>query len=171
MCKNDANKASSESILIFSDIEQAMMQRALQLAKDAAQAGEVPVGAVVYSNDGKIIGEGHNQTIHQNDMTAHAEIVAMRQAATALANYRLSSYHIAVSLEPCTMCIGAILHARLASLIFAATDPKTGACGSVLHIPDNPILNHQTQIKSGLFADQSTALLHDFFNKKRQTKT
>ena len=160
MCSNGAADS-------FSDIEHSMMRRALALAAAAADAGEVPVGAVIWANDGKIVGEGRNETLAANDIGAHAEMFALRRANAALGNYRLPGLHIAVSLEPCPMCAGAIFQARLATLIFAAADTKTGACGGVVDLSANTRLNHQTTVRGGLFADTAAALLKDFFRCRR----
>ena len=143
------------------------MQLALTQAAAAAQAGEVPVGAVVLK-DGKVIATGRNAPIEGHDPTAHAEIVALRAAALVLGNYRLDGCELFVTLEPCAMCAGAMLHARLKRVVFGATDPKTGAAGSVVNLFSNDQLNHQTQVQGGLLADECTALLQDFFKKKRE---
>lgn len=145
------------------------MHMALALAREAAAAGEVPVGAVVVK-DGQVIASGRNAPIGTHDPTAHAEIVVLRAAAQALGNYRLDGCELFVTLEPCTMCSGAILHARLARVIYGATDPKTGAAGSVLNLFSQPSLNHHTQVQSGVFAGASTALLQKFFANKRAEK-
>jgi tRNA(adenine34) deaminase len=143
------------------------MQLALTLAGDAAQAGEVPVGAVVLKN-GVLIASGRNAPIEGHDPTAHAEIVALRAAAVALGNYRLDDCELFVTLEPCAMCAGAMLHSRLKRVIFGATDPKTGAAGSVINLFANPQLNHHTQVQGGVLADACAHVLQDFFKKKRK---
>jgi tRNA(adenine34) deaminase len=142
------------------------MQLALSLAAAAAQAGEVPVGAVVLKN-GELIATGRNAPVSSHDPTAHAEIVALRAAAQVLGNYRLDDCELFVTLEPCAMCAGAMLHARLKRVVFGATDPKTGAAGSVVHLFSNAQLNHQTQVQGGVLADECASLLQDFFRKKR----
>jgi tRNA(adenine34) deaminase len=142
------------------------MQEALQLAAQAAAAGEVPVGAVVV-RDGVIIGRGYNQPITQADSTAHAEIMAMREASRALGNYRLAECDLFVTLEPCVMCAGAIMHARIKRVIYGASDPKTGACGSVTDLFAQPLLNHHATVSGGLLADAAVALLQEFFAKRR----
>ena len=144
------------------------MQIALDLAQQAAAAGEVPVGAIVVK-DGTIIGRGSNAPITTNDPTAHAEIRAMRDAAQHLGNYRLVDCTLYVTLEPCAMCSGAIQHARIAKLIYGASDPKTGACGSVLNLMAEPKLNHHTEITGGILAEQCGALLSSFFSARRKT--
>jgi tRNA(adenine34) deaminase len=142
------------------------MQEALEQARAAAAAGEVPVGAVVVK-DGRVIAIGRNQPVQNHDPSAHAEIVALRAAALALGNYRLDGCELFVTLEPCAMCVGAILHARLKRLVFGAPDAKTGAAGSVVNLFDNAQLNHQTQVQGGVLAHESTQLLQDFFQQRR----
>jgi tRNA(adenine34) deaminase len=144
------------------------MQAALQQAELAYQVGEVPVGAVVLDAEGRIIGQGFNRTITDHDPTAHAEIVALRQAAAALGNYRLPGASLFVTLEPCAMCMGAMLHARIRRVVYAATDPKTGACGSVLCVHAYPQLNHQTSVTGGLLAAECGDLLRQFFRERRR---
>ena len=143
------------------------MQIALDLAQQAAAAGEVPVGAIVVK-DGVIIGRGSNAPITTHDPTAHAEIRAMRDAAQHLGNYRLVDCTLYVTLEPCAMCSGAIQHARIAKLIYGASDPKTGACGSVINLMAEPKLNHHTKISGGVLAEQCGALLSSFFSVRRK---
>ncbi len=145
------------------------MQMAINMANKAAENGEVPVGAVVVK-DGAVIGVGSNSPINNNDPTAHAEIIAIREAAANIGNYRLVDCHLYVTLEPCAMCMGAILHARISKVYFAATDPKTGACGSIINLLDEPQLNHHTESESGLLAEECSHLLSDFFRKKRKEK-
>lgn len=140
---------------------------ALDLARQAAAAGEVPVGAIVVK-DGTIIGRGSNAPITTHDPTAHAEIRAMRDAAQHLGNYRLVDCTLYVTLEPCAMCSGAIQHARIAKLIYGASDPKTGACGSVVNLMAEPKLNHHTEISGGVLAEQCGALLSSFFSERRK---
>jgi tRNA(adenine34) deaminase len=148
-------------------IEQGYMQQALAQAQLAFDAGEVPVGAIVVK-DGVVIARGYNQPIGRHDPTAHAEIVALRAAAAALGNYRLTGCELYVTLEPCVMCCGAMLHARLARVVFGASDPKTGAGGSVLNLFANGQLNHQTGIGGGVLADECGALLRRFFGERRK---
>jgi tRNA(adenine34) deaminase len=142
------------------------MHAALTGARLAAEAGEVPIGAVVVHN-GAIIARGQNRVLRDIDPTAHAEIVALRAAATVLANYRLSGCTLYVTLEPCAMCAGAMIHARIDRLVFAAADPKAGACGSVLSVVNHPQLNHQMQLQHGIAADESAELLRKFFRERR----
>jgi len=142
------------------------MQLALDIAKKAAQNNEVPVGAIV-AKDGIVIGRGSNSPIESHDPTAHAEIIAMRQAAAYLGNYRLVDCTLYVTLEPCVMCAGAIQHARLTKLVYGATDPKTGACGSVVNLMNEPKLNHHTEVVSGVLAQECGAILSDFFKARR----
>lgn len=142
------------------------MLLALELASRAQAAGEVPVGAVVVL-DGKIIGRGYNAPISRNDPTAHAEMMALRDAAQNIGNYRLVGCELFVTLEPCLMCAGAIMHARIARLVYGARDPKTGACGSVLNAFADPRLNHHTEVKVGVLADECGLMLSDFFAMRR----
>lgn len=142
------------------------MDLALAQARLAQQAGEVPVGAVVL-RDGVVVGVGRNAPIGSHDPTAHAEIVAMRAAARALGNYRLDGCEVFVTLEPCAMCSGAMLHARVARVVYGATDPKTGAAGSVLNLFGQAQLNHQTEVQAGARAEACAALLRDFFQRRR----
>ena len=143
------------------------MHEALSIARAAAQRGEVPVGAVVV-REGAVIGRGGNSPIAHNDPTAHAEIAALRDAARALGNYRLPGCTLYVTLEPCAMCAGAIQHARLARVVFAAADPKTGACGSVVDLFAEPRLNHHASVTGGVAAAESAALLGAFFAARRR---
>lgn len=145
------------------------MGLALREARAAAEAGEVPVGAVVL-HQGRVVGVGRNAPISDHDPTAHAEIVALRAAAQALGNYRLDDCELFVTLEPCAMCSGAMLHARLKRVVFGAHDPKTGAAGSVLDLFAQPVLNHQTSVQGGVCADECGALLSDFFRQRRQAQ-
>ena len=142
------------------------MQLALAQASEAAKAGEVPVGAVVLK-DGARVAIGRTAPIENHDPTAHAEIVALRAAAQALGNYRLDGCELFVTLEPCAMCVGAMLHARLKRVVFGAPDPKTGAAGSVVNLFANPLLNHQTLVLGGVLADECAAVLQAFFQQRR----
>jgi tRNA(adenine34) deaminase len=142
------------------------MREAMGLAEEAARNGEVPVGAVVVK-DGQVIGRGWNRPISAADPTAHAEIVALREAASHLGNYRLAGCDLYVTLEPCAMCVGAMLHARLARVIFGASDPKTGACGSVVDLPAVERLNHHAAFEGGVLAEECGALLKKFFAERR----
>jgi tRNA(adenine34) deaminase len=142
------------------------MQAALAEARLTAAAGEVPVGAVVV-HEGAIIARGQNRVLRDLDPTAHAEIVALRAAAKVLNNYRLNSCTLYVTLEPCAMCAGAIIHARLDRVVFAATDPKAGAVGSVLSVLNHPLLNHQMQVEQGVLGEESAELLRSFFRERR----
>lgn len=144
------------------------MQAALAEARLAAEAGEVPIGAVIVYQDA-IVARGQNRVLRDNDPTAHAEIVAMRAAAAALKNYRLNGCTIYVTLEPCAMCAGAMIHARLDRLVFAAPDPKAGACGSVLSVINHPRLNHKMWVEQGTGAEESAELLRSFFRERRKS--
>jgi tRNA(adenine34) deaminase len=139
---------------------------ALEEARAAGAAGEVPVGAVVVEN-GVVVGRGQNRVLRDLDPTAHAEIVALREAARTLGNYRLGSCELFVTLEPCAMCAGAMIHARLSRLVYAAADPKAGAAGSVLEVLNHPRLNHQMLVMSGELAEESGELLREFFRQRR----
>lgn len=145
------------------------MERALGLAQQAAAAGEVPVGAVIV-RDGVPLGEGWNQLISAQDPTAHAEILALRMAAARLGNYRLPGCTLYVSLEPCPMCAGALIHARLTRLVFGAADPRTGAAGSVLQLLQNSAFNHQVETRGGVLAEASATLLREFFRARRRKR-
>ncbi len=151
-----------------------MMRRALQLARAAGDMGEVPIGAVVYRaltpDHAQIVGEGANRREIDNDPLAHAEILAIRAAAQAQGDWRLSDLRIAVTLEPCPMCAGAIVNSRLSRLVFAAFDPKAGACGSLMRLTEDPRLNHRVTPLSGILAEESSQLLRDFFRSLRQEK-
>src|SRR5271170_4336941 len=138
------------------------LQSAIAEANDAEANGEVPVGAVIVHKN-KIIGRGQNRVLRDSDPTAHAEIVALRQAGLALKNYRLEDCTLYATLEPCAMSAGAILHARIARLVYATPDPKAGACGSVLSVLNHPQLNHKLDLLPGLLADECSALLTNFF--------
>jgi tRNA(adenine34) deaminase len=142
------------------------MQAALAQARLAAEAGEVPIGAVVV-REGAIVARGQNRVLRDLDPTAHAEIVALRAAAAVLANYRLTGCALYVTLEPCAMCAGAMIHARLDRLVYAAADPKAGAAGSVLSVLNHPQLNHQMKVEQGILADESAELLRSFFRERR----
>jgi len=146
--------------------DQAFMQLALEQAQRAWDMGEVPVGAVVVK-DGQVIAQGFNQPIDKHDPTAHAEIVALRAAAEVLGNYRLPGCELYVTLEPCVMCSGAMMHARLARVVFGAPDPKTGACGSVVNLFEQEQLNHHTGILGGVMAEECGAMLKSFFAARR----
>lgn len=151
---------------LFQESDNVWMKRAMELAKRAADQGEVPVGAVLVSEK-QIIGEGFNCSIGQHDPTAHAEIVAMRNASKALGNYRLPNTTLYVTLEPCIMCAGAMIHARIGRLIHGALDPKAGAIESRTRILDNPFLNHRIQYSGGLFSKECGEILSQFFRARR----
>jgi len=144
------------------------MRHALELARDAGQLGEVPVGCIVYDTaSGRVLGEGFNRRESDNDPLAHAEILAIRAAATALSDWRLNACTLVVTLEPCSMCAGAIVNARLGRLVFGAPDPKAGACGSLLRLTEDPRLNHRVTPLGGVLAAESASLLRDFFHRLR----
>lgn len=160
--KEQATQAADRAL----DDKQAM-GLALEQARLAAALGEVPVGAVVVDADGTVLGLGHNRTIIDHDPSAHAEIMALRSAARTLNNHRLGGARLYVTLEPCAMCLGAILHARLAEVVYGADDPKTGACGGAIDLHAQTHLNHQTAVRSGVGADEGGDLLRDFFRMRR----
>jgi tRNA(adenine34) deaminase len=142
------------------------MARALELAREAERAGEVPVGAVIVK-DGAIVGEGWNRPISTHDPTAHAEIVALRAAAQKLGSYRLLDTTLYVTLEPCPMCAGAMVHARVKRLVYAATDPRAGAAGTIFNIVQHPSLNHRVECEAGLMSEECGTMLRTFFQGRR----
>ena len=147
-------------------VDEQFMRRAVELARGAEAAGEVPVGAVIV-REGRIIAEGSNRPIGARDPTAHAEMVALRAAASASDSYRLTGTTLYVTLEPCAMCAGAMVHARVQRLVFAATDPRAGAAGSVFNIVQHPALNHRIDCEGGVLAEECGALLSGFFAARR----
>ncbi len=156
-------------ILTSAESDQAFMQRAFELAQKAAQLNEIPVGAVVVYQ-GNIIGEGFNQSILLNDPSAHAEMHAIRQAGQHLNNYRLLDCTLYVTLEPCPMCAGLLVHSRIKRLVYASPDLKTGAAGSAFNLVANTQLNHQVEVNSGIMTEQCSALLSGFFKRRRNEK-
>jgi tRNA(adenine34) deaminase len=149
-------------------IDSEAIEAALAEARRAAEAGEVPIGAVIVYED-EILARGQNCVLRDNDPTAHAEIVALREAAKLLGNYRLNGCTLYVTLEPCAMCAGAMIHARLDRLVYAAPDPKSGAAGSVLSVLNHPQLNHQMQVEQGSHTEEAAALLRSFFRERRSS--
>ena len=148
------------------ELDRQFMEQALEQAGIAALAGEVPVGAVIVRN-GEVISKGFNQPITNHDPSAHAEMLALRDAALSAENYRLPGATLYVTLEPCIMCAGAMLHARVDRIVYGATDPKTGAAGSVLDVFSSKQINHQTVIEGGMMAQECSQLLRDFFKERR----
>jgi tRNA(adenine34) deaminase len=146
--------------------DEKFMRRALELAKEGASKDEVPVGAVLVK-DGEIVAEGFNQPISSNDPTAHAEIVVLRAAGRRLENYRLNDTTLYVTLEPCSMCAGSLVWSRVKRLVFGASEPRTGAAGSVFDIPRDERLNHRLEVTGGILAEESSALLQEFFRARR----
>jgi len=142
------------------------MEEALRCAQRALEAGEVPVGAVVVC-DGRIVGRGWNRNIGDYDPTAHAEIIALREAGATVGNHRLGDCELFVTIEPCAMCAGAMVHARIKSLVYGADDPKAGAVQSVMQVVNHPQLNHQIEIRSGVLAGRSAEMLQEFFRSRR----
>ena len=143
------------------------MQRALELAQQGRESGEVPVGAVVVL-DGAIVGEGFNQPIGAHDPTAHAEIVVLRQAGQRLGNYRLTGATMYVTIEPCQMCVGAMVHARIARVIYGATEPKAGAIESAMRAHEHPALNHRLEAVGGVLEAECRAVIQEFFQSRRE---
>jgi tRNA(adenine34) deaminase len=146
--------------------DEALMRAALEEARAAAEAGEVPIGAVAVRG-GEIVARGQNRVLRDVDPTAHAEVVAMRAAARAIGNYRLVDCELFVTLEPCAMCAGAMIHARLGRVVYGAADPKAGAAGSVLEVLNHPRLNHRMDVTSGVLAEECGVLLRGFFRERR----
>jgi tRNA(adenine34) deaminase len=146
------------------------MHLAISEAYAAERDGEVPVGAVIV-REGEVIATGNNRVVRDSDPTAHAEIVAMRAAGKAISNYRLEGCTLYTTLEPCAMCAGAIIHARIGRLVYAASDPKAGACGSVLSVMNHPQLNHKVEVVSGLLAEECGTMLTEFFRARRASST
>ncbi len=150
------------------EADEVFLREAIDEARAAEATGEVPVGAILVAADGEtILARGNNQVLRTSDPTAHAEIVALRAGGLALQNYRLLGTTLYTTLEPCAMCAGAILHARVARLVYAAADPKAGACGSVLSVLNHPSLNHRVEVTAGLLADECGAMLTQFFRNRR----
>jgi tRNA(adenine34) deaminase len=144
-----------------------LMEQALACAREAGSAGEVPVGAVLADATGAVIARAANSPIARHDPTAHAEMLVLRAAGRALGNYRLPGCVLFVTLEPCAMCVGALVHARVARIVYGAPDPKTGACGSVFDLAANPKMNHRIEVMGGVLAEESAALLKQFFAARR----
>ena len=152
----------------MADIHDNFMKIALQEAKKAGQIGEVPVGAIIVSENGEIIAVAHNQTIKRIDPTAHAEILVLRKAALAINNYRLLNTTLYVTVEPCIMCMGAAVHARISRLVFGTTDPKWGAAGSLYNYAEDDRLNHRVEIVADVCTDDCHRLMQDFFRSRRK---
>lgn len=152
----------------FSTLDRDRMLTALDCAREAGALGEVPVGAVLVDTGGNVLARGANAPIASNDPTAHAEIVVLRAAAEKLRNYRLPGTTLYVTLEPCAMCVGALIHARVARVVYGAADPKSGACGSVLDFASDARLNHRIAVTGGLLAEESAKLLREFFAARRR---
>lgn len=150
--------------------DETFMQEALALAARAAEAGEVPVGAVVV-RDGNVVGRGYNRPVSGKDPTAHAEVMALRDAAQRIGNYRLGDCVLYVTLEPCAMCAGAIMHARISRVVYGAADPKSGACGSVVNLFAENRLNFHATVEGGVMAGEAAKLLQEFFSARRRAGT
>jgi tRNA(adenine34) deaminase len=149
------------------DADRVLMEQALACAREAEAAGEVPVGAVIVAGEGAVLARAANAPIARNDPTAHAEMLALRAAGQVLGNYRLPGCTLYVTLEPCAMCVGALVHARIARIVYGAPDPKTGACGSVFDLAASPRLNHRIEVTGGVLGDNCGALLKHFFAARR----
>ncbi|MFC1885027.1 tRNA adenosine(34) deaminase TadA [Thermodesulfobacteriota bacterium] len=147
-----------------------LMTLALEEARKGFLKGEVPVGAVVATAEGEVIAKAHNQPIYLNDPSGHAEILAMREAGRYYGNYRLAGALLVVTLEPCLMCMGAVINARIGKLVFGASDPKTGAAGSIYDFTSDPRLNHRLVVESGILGDECGALIQEFFRDRRKKK-
>lgn len=163
----DSHTISRDSTRVPDDL--VWMELALEEARAAADQGEVPVGALVISNH-EIVGRGGNRNLRDHDPTAHAEIVALRQAAQRLGNHRLTGCVLYATIEPCAMCAGAIIHARIARLVYGARDTKAGAAGSILEVINHPRLNHKVEVVSGVLEDRCSEILQDFFRRKREQR-
>lgn len=144
------------------------MQEALRAAQRALEAGEVPIGAVVV-HEGKVVGRGFNRNIADSDPTAHAEVMALREAGAAIGNHRLSDCELFATIEPCAMCAGALVHARIRRLVYGADDPRAGAVQSVMRVVNHPSLNHQMEVRGGVLAGKCADLLQEFFRARRAT--
>jgi tRNA(adenine34) deaminase len=151
-----------------SDVDRLLIQQALACARDAEALGEVPVGAVIADASGAVVARAANSPIARHDPTAHAEMLALRAAGRALGNYRLPGCVLYVTLEPCSMCVGALVHARVARIVYGAADPKTGACGSVFDLAANAKMNHRIDVTGGVLAEECGALLKQFFAARRE---
>ena len=160
---NDNETKTSEQLAE----DEKWMKHALTLAHHATELGEVPVGAVLVK-DGNLLSEGWNQPISQDDPTAHAEIMAIRKAAKLVGNYRLPDTTLYITIEPCSMCAGTIVHSRISRVVFGAPEPRAGAAGSVLNLLQNERFNHQTEVTSGVLADECGQVLKDFFATRRK---
>lgn len=149
--------------------DEELMRAALDLARKAQELGEVPVGAVVV-RDGKIVAAAANRNVTDNDPSGHAEIIALREAGKVIGNHRLSGCSLFVTIEPCAMCAGALVHARLERLVYGASDPKAGAVQSVMQVLNHPALNHRMEVTAGVLAEECSAILQGFFRERRLTK-
>jgi tRNA(adenine34) deaminase len=159
-------KAKTKTNSATSPSDELWMEEALRSAQRALEAGEVPVGAVVVC-DGRIVGRGGNRNITDSDPTAHAEVIALREAGTAVGNHRLGDCELFATIEPCTMCAGALLHARIKRLVYGADDPKAGAVHSVLQVLSHPQMNHRVEVRRGVLPGRCAELLQTFFKSKR----
>ena len=151
----------------MTDEDAAFMRAALKQAQLAASSGEAPIGAVLIAG-GDVLARGHNRTITDNDPSGHAEIIVLREAGQACGNHRLTDATLSVTLDPCAMCVGTIVQARVARVVFGAYDPKAGALGSAIDLSDSPAFNHRFEIQGGMLADECSALLREFFEQRRK---
>lgn len=168
--RHNDKQSNTEQKVVCSDKDRYYMSVALELAQESALKGEVPVGAIIVDAQGNIVGGGNNQTITNNDPSAHAEIIALRNAGKKLCNYRMNECTMYVTLEPCCMCAMALVHARLKEVVFGAYDPKTGACGSMLHLIDDYKHNHKVLVRGGVMEEQCASVLSQFFARRREEK-
>jgi tRNA(adenine34) deaminase len=159
-------KRSGQARITLGSLDEQYMRAALEEARKAQAAGEVPVGAVVVL-DGEIVGRGANRNLRDSDPTAHAEVIALREAGKKLGNHRLPACSLFVTIEPCAMCAGALIHARLQRLVYGADDVKAGAVRSVMQVINHPLLNHQMEVVGGVLDEECTALIQDFFRNRR----
>lgn len=166
-CRLSDEQVNCERMSSIADIDETWMRRAIHLARDAERIGEVPIGALIVDAGGKILAAASNRTIFNNDPTAHAEILALRTAAIRTGNYRLTGTTVYSTIEPCAMCAGALVNARVARLVFGAPDERFGAVETHFRICDSPVLNHRMQITSGVLADKCRAIMQDFFRARR----
>ena len=169
MALGGASRRDARGATLNADLDDLFMRQAIDQAHNAWAVGEVPVGALVV-REGKVLATGFNQPIGGHDPTAHAEIRAIRAASELIGNYRLVDCDLYVTLEPCAMCCGAIMHARIRRLIYGARDPKTGACGSVVDLMSEARLNHHTEVRGGVLADACGSVLTEFFASRRRTR-
>jgi len=166
---NDRRRATNDRHATDNRLDEPFMEEALRAAQRALESGEVPVGAVVICG-GRVIAQGWNRNLTGNDPTAHAEIVALREAAAVIGNHRLGDCELFATIEPCAMCSGALVHARIKRLVYGADDPKAGAVRSVMQVLNHPQLNHRMEVKGGVLAGRCAELVHSFFRRRRSVQ-